>query len=423
MMLPLYRTATTLLAPAISYYLKRRMARGKEDPARFNERQGMTKQPRPEGSLVWMHGASVGESLSMLPLIESLLKQRPEFHVLVTTGTLTSARLMAERLPEGAIHQYVPVDRIPYVRRFLDHWKPDLALWFESEFWPNLICETSSRHIPLILINGRISPDSFAGWQKAKGMIASLLGRFAVCFGQSEEDRERLEALGAPKTACIGNLKFAAAPLPADSEELLRLEQAMTGRPRWVAASTHDGEEALIGETHRMAAKSHADLLTLLAPRHPERGDAIAALLRGQGLEVAQRSKDEPLTAKTDIYLTDTMGEMGLWFTLCPIVFMGKSLTHRGGQNPLEPAKLGCAILHGPGMENFSYIAGRLAEAKGSQTVETPAALAETLKQLIAEPETAEQMALAAQKVADAEAGVLERLFENLDPFFKEIER
>ena len=296
MMLPLYRMATTLLAPAISHYLQRRMARGKEDPDRFDERLGIAGQSRPNGALIWMHGASVGESISMLPLIERLRSSYPMATILVTTGTLTSARLMADRLPSGALHQYVPVDRIPYVRRFLDHWNPDLALWFESEFWPNLICETSERGIPLILVNGRISADSFQGWQRAKGLIANLLGRFTLCFGQSEEDAVRLKALGAQKTACVGNLKFAAAPLPANSEELLRLEQAVGNRPRWVAASTHSGEEAIIGEVHGTIVKKHPGLLTVLAPRHPERGDSIAALLREQGLTLAQRSKGEPIT-------------------------------------------------------------------------------------------------------------------------------
>jgi len=421
MMLPLYRAATTLLAPAITHYLKRRMARGKEDPKRFDERLGIAGRERPNGPLIWMHGASVGESVSMLPLIARLRASHPSATVLVTTGTLTSAALMADRLPAGAFHQYVPVDRIPYVRRFLDHWNPDLALWFESEFWPNLLCETSERGIPLVLINGRVSADSYQGWQKAKGLIANLLGRFALCFGQSEEDTERLKALGAIKTACVGNLKFAAEPLPAASEELLKLEQAIAGRPCWVAASTHGDEETLMGEVHSDVAKKHPGLLTILAPRHPERGDTIASILREQGRFVSQRSKGEPLNADTEIYLTDTMGELGLWFTLSSIVYMGKSLIHQGGQNPLEPAKLNCAVLHGPGMENFKYIAKKLKKADASLVVQDQAALSKALGKLLDEPQTIVRLANAAGEVADAEAGVLDRLMKELKPVLTDV--
>ena len=420
MMLSLYRSATFLLAPMISLYLKRRMARGKEDPIRFSERLGVAGKERADGPLIWLHGASVGESLSMLPLIDRLQKDHPSAAILVTTGTLTSAKLMAERLPQGALHQYIPVDRAPYVRRFLDHWKPDMVLWFEADFWPNMICEIARRKMPLVLINGRISAESFEGWQKAKGMIAQLLRRFSLCFGQAEEDCRRLETLGASNTACVGNLKFASAPLPADPEELLRLEQAFNGRPRWVAASTHEGEETLIAAVHTNAKKKHPGLLTLIAPRHPERGDAIAAQLRAQGLEVAQRSKNERLGMSTDVYLTDTLGEMGLWFTLCPIVFIGKSLVHHGGQNPLEPAKMDCAILHGPGMRNFEYIAGRLRDSSASLEVADHNRLTETLLKLLDDPDTVSRLAKAAKAIAEAEAGVVDRLMERLDPVFPE---
>ena len=242
MIFSLYRGLTRIGGPLIDLYLARRLKRGKEHPARFPERKGIAGQERPAGPLVWLHAASVGEAVSMLPIVEAL-QGRGGLTVLVTTGTVTSAAMMADRLPEGAIHQFVPVDRPAWVQRFLDHWRPSLALWVESEFWPNLLTETARRKIPLVLLNGRVSDRSFRRWRKMPDFIGGLLSGFALCLGQTEEDARRLAALGAPKTACLGNLKFAAPALPADAVALAGLIETLGRRPCWLAASTHAGEE------------------------------------------------------------------------------------------------------------------------------------------------------------------------------------
>jgi len=407
MMLTLYRTATTLGAPAIQYYLKRRMAEGKEDQNRFSERKGKSAHKRPDGPLIWLHAASVGESLSMLPLIDSLLASDDRMHLLMTTGTVSSAGLMAQRLPERAFHQYVPVDRASYVRRFLDHWKPDIALWAESEFWPNLILETQRRGVPMILVNGRISPKSFDGWQRFPGVIGRLLRDFALCLGQTDEDADRLRQLGAPNYKCLGNLKFAVPPLPADTEELIRLEQQMSGRPRWLAASTHAGEEEIVAEVHKEISNNHPGLLSILVPRHPTRGSEIADLLRQAGCSVAQRSKEEPVTPETDLYIADTMGELGLFFRLSDIAFMGKSLVPLGGQNPLEALRLECAVIHGPHMANFQKITEDLASTESARLVDNGTMLSQAVDELLSDNEERNRLIQNGVKYMDSQAEVV----------------
>lgn len=407
MILFLYARLVSIAGPLILVYLRRRLARGKEDPARFPERLGQASLARPPGFLIWLHAASVGESVSMLPLI-ALLQQRAQ--ILVTTGTVTSAAMMAERLPKGAIHHYVPVDRPAWVRRFLDHWRPDLALWAESEFWPNLIMMAAARQVPLILINGRISDRSFARWQYFPGLIGPLLGKFALCLGQTERDADRLRILGACRSLYLGNLKFAAPPLAADPAQLAAFAARLGDRPRWLAASTHDGEEMMAGEIHRALAGEFPSLLTLIAPRHPHRGDDIARALRAAGLRVAQRSQGEMPDDATQIYLADTMGELGIFYRLAKLVFMGKSMTGQGGQNPLEPARLGGSVLFGPHMGNFIDIAERMREAKAAEQLATPSDLVAALRLRLGDPDRVAREGQAAMIFATAEDGVLARL-------------
>ncbi|MEE9544700.1 MAG: 3-deoxy-D-manno-octulosonic acid transferase [Rhodospirillales bacterium] len=421
MMLRLYRLATALGAPLIFLYLFRRKARGKEDRRRFGERLGRSGRARPAGPLVWAHAASIGESLSMLPLIERLRGERPAVNVLVTTGTVTSAGLLAERLPDGAFHQYVPVDRLRFVRRFFDHWRPDLVLWAESEFWPNLVSEPAARGIPMVLINGRVSPRSFAGWQRWQRLIAGLLSGFALCLGQTEADAERLRRLGAPRAKCLGNLKFAVAPLPADERELAGLAEIFGDRPRWLAASTHAGEEDIAGRVHRRLKVNFPALLTIVVPRHPRRGQEIAAALRKTGLTVALRSAGDVPTPDTDIYVADTLGELGLFYRLCGIVFMGKSLVPLGGQNPLEAARLDCALIHGPHMANFEEMAHRLRQAGASEEVADEAALALSVERLLADDKERARRAAAAKTAAAAEAGVIDAVMMELAPFIESL--
>ena len=411
MILGFYRLLTTLGGPLIRLYLQRRLARGKEDPVRFAERLGKAGLPRPEGGLVWLHAASVGEAVSMLPVVEALQK-RPGLTVLVTTGTVTSAAMMTGRLSEGAIHQFVPVDRIAWVRRFLDHWKPDLALWVESEFWPNLLVETARRKIPLVLLNGRVSARSFRRWLKMRGFIGRLLSCFVLCLGQTEEDARRLATLGAPRTACLGNLKFAAPALPADAAILSALLDELGGRPRWLAASTHAGEEALAGRVHK--ALAIPGLVTLIVPRHPNRGAEIAAELETMGLKPTRRSLGQPIG---DIHIADTMGELGLFYRAAPLVFVGKSLIGEGGQNPLEPARLGASVLFGPHMGNFADIAHRMREAGAAIQVATEGDLVAALAQRFAEPALVAAEGDRAKLFASAEDGVLAAVIESIEPW------
>ncbi|HIJ62785.1 MAG TPA: 3-deoxy-D-manno-octulosonic acid transferase [Rhodospirillaceae bacterium] len=416
MILGLYRLLTILGTPLITSFLKRRLAHGKEDRHRFGERLGIAGLPRPAGRLIWLHAASVGESVSMLPVIEHLVTQA-EQTVLVTTGTVTSADLMAKRLPNGAIHQYAPVDRLPWVRRFLDHWRPDLALWAESEFWPNLVTETADRSIPMILLNGRVSDTSYARWSCLPGVIRRLLSGFVLCLGQTPTDTQRLAALGAPKVSFCGNLKFASPPLPVDDAQLTALADSLNGRPRWLAASTHDGEELIAAETHRLLAAAHPRLLTIIVPRHPKRGAAIAEQLGSLGLAVRQRSICQEIDENCGILLADTMGELGLFMRLAPIVFMGKSLAGQGGQNPLEPARLGASVMFGPHMGNFQDIAQRMCAVGAAERVSDVRALTEAVRLRLADAALVARTGAMARTFASTEDGVLDAVLAELQPW------
>ncbi|MBB4267937.1 3-deoxy-D-manno-octulosonic-acid transferase [Roseospira visakhapatnamensis] len=414
-----YRRLTDLSAPLIQALLRHRMTRGKEDPARIGERMGRAGVPRPDGPLVWVHGASVGEALSLLPLIDRLLHDRPGLSVLCTTGTVTSARLMHDRLPAGAVHQFVPVDRAPWVRRFLDHWRPDLLLLAESEVWPNLIVETHARGVPMVLLNGRVSDRSFEAWRRyAGGLMRDLLGRFRLALAQSDADAARLAALGANPAHCVGNLKFAAEPAPADAVALDRLRAAIGDRPCWLALSTHPGDDALAARVHRRLATRVPGLLTLVMPRHAPRGDQARAEMEAEGIAVAQRSRGAAPDDTCAVYLADTMGEVGLFSRLAPVVLMGKSLLGEGGgQNPLEPARLGAAVLFGPRMDNFRDIGRRMLAAGAARMVADETDLTETLGVLLADLGARAAMGRAGVAFASGEAHVLDRVLTELAPW------
>jgi 3-deoxy-D-manno-octulosonic-acid transferase len=417
-LLGLYQAGTTALGPVVALYLARRMAAGKEDRERFAERQGHASRPRPPGPLVWVHAASNGEAVSMLSLIDRLLVERPALSVLVTTGTVTSARLLAHRLPaDRAWHQYVPVDRTVYVRRFLDHWRPDLALWVESELWPNLVAETDRAGTPLLLLNGRMSQRSFQGWQRLPGLIGPLLACFELCLAQDDIQAERLRRLGAAAATSVGDLKTAAAPLPCDEGELSRIAADAADRPLWLAASTHAGEEEAAAEVHRALRRERPGLLTIIAPRHPARAAEIATMLDARGLNVARRSAGDALDAKTDIYLADTLGELGLFYRLAGIAFIGGSLTPVGGHNPLEAAMLDCAILHGPDMSNCAAMTKSLGDAGATIAVADAGQLAAAVRRLLADPVERAGRAAAAAGVATDNQAVLDAVLKRIAPW------
>lgn len=416
MLQSLYRGLTTLAGPAVRLYLDRRRAAGKEDSARQAERFGVPGRPRPAGRLAWIHAASVGEANSVLVLIDRLLERSPNLTVLMTTGTVTSAALMARRLPERAIHQFVPVDLPGAVDRFLDHWRPDVALWTESEIWPNLLAGVRTRGIPAALINARMSERSFARWRYAGGLIAPLLGTFRVTLAQSEGDADRLRRLGAAHALSVGNLKFSAEPPPAPQTEVATLAAACAGRPLWLFASSHPGEDELAAAAHATLAPRLPGLLTLLVPRHADRGAAIAELIRARGLAVSRRSEGASPGPDDAVHVADTMGELGLFYRLAPVVCMGGSFVAHGGQNPVEPAQLGCAVLYGPHMWNFAEITRQLEAAGGALPVADAGALAETVGRLLTDEVARARLVAGAARVTDANRRIVDRALDALAP-------
>jgi 3-deoxy-D-manno-octulosonic-acid transferase len=419
MTLRVYRKLSAAVMPLTPALIKRRMKQGKEDPARIGERRGMSKDIRPHGPLVWIHGASVGEVLAAAALIEKL--RALKIRILLTSGTVTSAAIVAKRFPADIIHQYVPYDSPRYVARFLDHWRPSLALFIESDLWPNLILSSAARRLPMVLINGRMSHRSFPRWRRIAGTISALLGRFEVCLAQSQMDAERFTALGSRNVVTTGNLKFDVPAPPADPAKLERLMTVTRGRPIIVAASTHPGEEEILLQVHRTLAGFFPSLLSVLVPRHPGRGEAIARTISASGLHVALRSREELPTATTDIYIADTMGELGLFYRLAPIVFMGGSLVEHGGQNPIEAVKLGASIVHGPHVFNFTDVYEALDSAGGARRADTVEALVKQLGQLLADPAARDMLAGAAERVVDQLGGALDRTLAALEPYLLQL--
>lgn len=400
----LYRLLSGALSPAFPFWLSARAKRGKEDPARLPERLGNPSRPRPEGALIWIHAASVGEALAVLPLITRLHGQ----NILLTTGTVTSAELARVRLPEGVIHQFAPLDTPTAAKRFIVHWRPATAIFVESELWPNLILEASRAGTTLILANGRMSEPSFRKWRAFPATAKALLGTFSAIYAQSEAEATRFRALGAPAES-LGNLKHDAPMLPCDEAALAALKTSIAARPVWLAASTHAGEEEIAAGAHRMLAARWPNLLTLIVPRHPSRGAEIAAALGAK-----RRSAGDAITPDTSIYIADTLGELGLFYRAAPLVFIGGSLVPHGGQNPLEPARLGCALACGPHMFNFSEIASGLENAKALAHVNDVESLATQIAAWLEQPPLAQAMGARARAWAEAQGGATDRLIAKL---------
>ena len=412
----LLTAAATPLAPALVSY---RLKRGKELPARRNERYGESTVARPLGPLVWVHGASVGELLSVIPLIERIRDK--EFGVLCTSGTVTSANIAEQRLPRGVIHQFVILDTPRFVKRFFDHWRPDLALFVESDLWPNLIMASAERGIPLILVNGRLSERSFGRWRRVPATIAALLRRFDLCLAQSAAHAERYRDLGAPHVTTTGNLKFDVPEPPAAPDTLAALKTATAGRTVIAGASTHADEETMLVEAHRRLRTSFPRLLTIVAPRHPERGAGILDIARAAGLKAALRSRGELPRPDTDVYVADTLGELGLIYRLAPIVFVGGSLASHGGQNPIEPIKLGAAILHGPHVWNFAEIYAALDKSHGAERVADVGELAARAAAWLKDAHARAPVIAAARATVGTLGGALERTLAALEPYLMQI--
>jgi 3-deoxy-D-manno-octulosonic-acid transferase len=410
--LALYAAATGLLAPLAPALLRARAEKGKEDPARLPERLGRAGRPRPEGPLIWLHGVSVGETQSLLPLIAALKDRRPALHLLVTSGTLTSAELLARRLPAGVIHQFAPVDSPGAVARFLDHWRPSAGLFVESELWPNLILAARARGVRLALLSARMTAASARGWARSPASARALIGAFDLILPQDAATAERLARLGATPGGRL-NLKLVGEPLPADPAELQRLHEGLSGRQAVVAASTHPGEEPLIGEACRQAGAP----VLIVVPRHPDRGPTVAAELAALGFRVARRSAGQPLGPETTAYVADTLGELGLFLRLADVVAMGGSLVDGiGGHNPLEAARLGKAMVTGPHVFNAREVYDELfAEAAALEAADS-AALARHLKGLLDHPMIARRIGEAALTYAERQGAALDAALADLAP-------
>ena len=415
-----YQLLSSLAAPFSHLLLAQRLKRGRENSDRLDERLGESLRVRPEGTLIWLHAPGVSELASALSLIQRIAERN--FNILVTTSTVTSSELADQRLPRGVTHQFLPLDARRFMRRFLERWQPDLALFVESNLFPNMIIETSRRSVPMILINGRVSDNSFKRLLYLPKTIGVLLRRFDLCLAATAADAMRLADLGARRVVTSGNLKLDVPLQPVDATKLRELSDAISFRPLIAAAQTHTGEDVLIVRAHNRLCANFPGMLTFITPRHPERGIDIAEIAQSVGLNVSLRSRHDPLHPNTDIYVFDTIGELGLVYQLAPILFIGGSLVRHGGQSPIEPAKSGAAIVHGPYTWNFAEIYDALDRNGGGQSVTDGNQLATVMGTLLSDQQACARAADASRTVIETIGGALERTLNELEPYLAYLE-
>lgn len=413
-----YQGLIWLSFPILKGWIYYRAHLGKEDQLRIKERFGETAQPRPSGTVIWFHSASVGETISILPLLEKIQKAYPNYHFLLTTTTVTSAKLVATKFPTTFSHQFLPIDYPKAVRRFLNHWRPHLAIWVESEFWPVLTYYTSAC-CPLISLNTRISYRSFRFWQRFPSLIRWMLARFTLFFPQSSLDAHHLKKLGANDKIIhlLGNLKYASATLPFEASLLEFYQQQFKDRIIWIAASTHPSEEKMIAEIHKELKKAFPDLLTLIAPRHPTRTSEILNEFKELEVSVITRSSKLSITEHTDIFLVDTLGELGLFYQLCPISFIGGSFINHGGHNILEPARLNCTVIFGPFVSNFEEMCAQFLTKNAACQVENSHDLKKLLHELFSTPSLQANYSKAALMTANEYEGIIDKICDQLTPY------
>lgn len=416
MILALYRLLAILASPVVPLFLKRRSKAGKEDAARITERLGRTSQVRPDGHVIWLHAASVGEAVSSFALIRKIHREFSDVTILLTTGTVTSARLVADKAIDGVIHQFCPVDSPIFVRRFLSHWRPDAAVWIESEIWPNLIHLTHQTGIPMALVNARISERSQKRWMRAQSVFKNLMARFNIILCQSQLDEQAFHSLGASHSICVGNLKFSTDVPAVDEGAMAAFSDALAGRPIWLAASTHPGEEEVVLDAHACLKDRFDDLLTILVPRHPHRGGEVSELARDRRLTVRKRTHSPMVDRDCEVYVADTLGELGLFYAVSRIAYVGGGMGKHGGHNPIEPALLGCAILYGPDQTNFVDIAHQFQEASAVLVVHDAEQLAAQVTRLLNDDGFQQQQARRAREVAESNRNVVDHVFDQLSP-------
>lgn len=409
-----YVRLTGLAGPIGRLVVERRRRRGKEHPERWPERLGRSGLADGEGAPVWIHAASVGETVAILPLVERIV--RTGVRVVVTTVTTTSAEFLARRLPPGAVHQFVPLDLAPFVDRFLDRWRPQLAVFVESEVWPVAIQRLAARDIPLVVSNARMSDRSFARWNRVPSIASAIFGRIGLCLAQSEEDARRFDRLGVRRSVSVGNIKFDA-PVPTAPRALAAaLVGAIGSRPVWLAASTHPGEEELVLDAHERLLGLIPDLLLVIAPRHPERGSEVMSLAVARRHDCCQRGAGALPGRSTTVYVADTVGELGTFYRLAPVAFVGGSLVPVGGHNPIEPAGLGTAVVTGPHVGNFTGVYQALKAADAVAEVDGATELAEAVERLVLHTKAREHQCEAASRVVSRFTGALDRTWSVLEP-------
>ncbi|MFK7902388.1 MAG: 3-deoxy-D-manno-octulosonic acid transferase [Nitratireductor sp.] len=410
-----YKLFGSVVYPFMGPFLQFRARKGKEERRRRYERYGYSSHERPKGPLVWFHAASVGEAMAVLALIERV--DALGLNTILTTGTVTSAEVVEGRLPASAFHQYVPLDLKPAIDRFLEHWKPDLAIFTESEIWPTTIQRLKANNIRQVLVNARMSDRSFKRWSQAPKLAEELFHSFDHVAAQSENDADRFRSLGARPVSCTGNLKVDIESLPVVEEQLNALKEQAKDRVVWIAASTHKGEEEIIARTHLRLMQDFPNLLTVLVPRHPERRDAIVEIIKKTGLSCIQRSTGQSIDKNCHIYLGDTIGEMGLYLRMGSVVFMGRSLAHKGGQNALEPAAIGAAIISGKNVTNFRDVYKNLLQNNGVRLVQDEDMLLSNLAYLFNNENERQKMIEGAQLTVEQMSGALENTIEVLDSY------
>ena len=417
----LYRIIMTIGTPIIELTLLIREWLGKEDTTRVKERRGETQIARPSGKLLWLHASSVGESIAALVLIEKLIKMNPSMTILLTTGTLTSAKLLTTRLPERVIHQFAPLDRPAWVQTFLNHWRPGLVLIMESEFWPTQIQQIKNRNIPIIAVNARLSKRSYARWQWTLEISRSLFGSLDLVIATNPEQAQRFINLGAPYVEVGGNLKRSAAKLSLNKKLVAEISKQVGARKLWLAASTHEGEDLTVIRTQKLLQAQFPDLLTIIVPRHPKRGSSIQRLGEANGLSVSRRTLNEEITLETNLYVADTLGEMSIFFDVAPYVFVAGSLVPVGGHNPIEPAHFNCSIFFGPLMAKNQEIADEMIRSKAALQMETNGSLAKLLEDLFNNNELATMLSNNAKEYAENGDAILESVFDSITPFIKRL--
>ena len=414
----LYSGLTRLAAPLVLHHVGRKLSGQGVEARRIRERAGRASlDRRPPGELIWFHGASVGESLSVLSVIDRLARRRPDAHFLVTSGTASSAQILARRLPPRALHQFAPLDAPQYIDRFLDHWQPRAGIFVESELWPGMLVRARDRGLRLALLNARLSEKSARGWARHPDTARMVLDCFDILLTQNATIAERLRLMGADaeRLSVGANLKAAAAPLPVDEITRDELRRALGDRPAWAASSTHPGEDEIVLDAHALVLERHPDALLLLIPRHPERGDDLQRMIAERGLACTRRSAGERITAATQVYLADTLGETGTWYAACPLILLGGSLLPDiGGHNPFEPAVSGAAVLTGPHVANFSETFGPMIDRGAATEVATPTEIAGTVGDWLASPALLAEKRAAARAFARTEASALDQVIDRM---------